>query len=132
MVIDLLKNNKTLRQILVGIVIYGILIEIILLIISKDRVYSSIGLLIGIVTAMGCVIHMAYGIEIAVMLDEKGAIAYTRKYTVIRYVVMCLVLVVTGVLKIGNPVTLIFGFLGLKAGAYLNPIINKFGGGEKE
>lgn len=131
MIIDLLKNNKTLRQILIGIVIYGVIIEIILLFISKDRIYSSLGLLIGIVTAMGCVIHMAYGIEIAVMLDEKGAIAYTRKYTVIRYVIMCVVLVVTGVLKIGNPVTLIFGFLGLKAGAYLNPIINKFGGGEK-
>lgn len=132
MIIDLLKNNKTLRQILLGITIYGVAVEVILLFISKDRMYSSIGFIIGIITVMGCAIHMAYGIEIAVMLDEKGAIAYTRKYTVIRYIVMCMVLVVTGVLKIGNPVTLIFGFLGLKAGAYLNPIINKFGGGEKE
>lgn len=84
-----------------------------------------------------CAVHMAWGIEIAVMLDEKSSIAITRKYTVIRYLIMCVVLALIGITDIGSPVTLIIGFLGLKMGAYLNPIIHKiisniFGGKNEE
>ena len=67
---------------------------------------------------------MAWGIENAVMLDEKSSIAISRKYTIIRYLLMCAVLVAIGVTDIGSPVTLIFGFLSLKFGAYINPLIH--------
>lgn len=137
MIFDLIKKNKTLQELLAGIVLFGILCEIFLLIISKNRMYSSIGLLVGIIISLACSIHMAWGIEIAIVLDEKSSIAITRKYTVIRYLIMCAGLIVIGVTNIGNPVTLILGYLGLKMGAYLNPIIHKifsniFGGGNKE
>ncbi|MDO4966857.1 MAG: hypothetical protein Q4E51_09150 [Lachnospiraceae bacterium] len=128
MIIDLIKKNKTLRQLILGIIIFGVVVELLIIICTKQRVYNSIGLIIGIIASIGCAVHMAYGIDIAVMLDEKSAIAYTRKYTVIRYLILCVVLIVVGVTDIGSPVTLIFGYLGLKAGAYLTPIINKFGG----
>ena len=124
-VTDLIKKNKTLQELLCGIAVFGVICEILLLIFTKNRVYNSIGLIVGIVISLACAIHMAYGIEIAVMLDEKSSIAFTRKYTVIRYLVMCVVLVVIGVTDVGSPVTLIFGFLGLKAGAYFNPLIHK-------
>lgn len=126
--IDLIKNNKTLRQLLLGIVIYGIALQIVILLFTSNLRYNSFGVWIGIVTSMICAIHMAYGIEIAVSLDEKSAITYTRKYTVIRYVIMCAILIIVGVTDFASPVMLILGFMGLKAGAYLNPIINKFGG----
>lgn len=125
MIFDLIKNNKTLQELLIGITLFGCLCEILVLIIAKDGLHSSIGLIIGIIISLGCAIHMAYGIEIAVTLDEKSSIAITRKYTVIRYFIMCAGLLLVGVTNIGNPVTLIFGYLGLKMGAYLNPIIHK-------
>lgn len=130
--IDLFKENKTLRQLILGVVLYGLFIEILLLIFTKNIFYNSLGLIVGVVASIGCAIHMAYGIDIIVSLDEKSAIAYTRKQTVIRYAALCVILIAVGVIDFASPVTLIFGFLGLKAGAYLNPIINKFGGKEKE
>lgn len=128
MIIDLIKQNKTLKQLILGITLFGVILELVIVICTKQRLYNSIGLIIGIISSIGCSIHMAYGIDIAVMLDEKSAIAYTRKYTVIRYLILCVVLIVVGITDIGSPVTLIFGYLGLKAGAYLTPIINKLGG----
>ena len=134
MIIDLIKKNKTLQELFIGIVLVGVLIEVLLLIFTKNIFYNSIGLVVGFIVSIGCAIHMAWGIEIAVMLDEKSSIAITRKYTVIRYMIMCVALVAVGVTDIGSPVTLIFGFLTLKMGAYINPfihtIITKIFGGD--
>ena len=124
MILDLIKKNRTLQELLAGIAVFGILCEVLLIIFTKARLYNSIGLAVGIIISLICAVHMAWGIDIAVMLDEKTSIAITRKYTVIRYLIMCVALGVVGVLDIGSPVTLIIGFLGLKMGAYLNPIIH--------
>lgn len=125
MIFDLIKKNRTLQELIAGIALIAIICEILLLIFTKNRLYNSIGLIIGTVTSLICAVHMAWGIEIAVMLDEKSSIAFSRKYTVIRYLLMCVVLVIVGVTDIGSPVTLIFGFLTLKFGAYINPLIHK-------
>lgn len=125
MIFDLIKKNKTLQELTIGIALFGIICEILLLVFTQRKLYYSIGLLIGVIISELCAIHMAWGIEIAVMLDEKGSIAYTRKYTVIRYVIMCVALVVVGVIDFGSPVTLILGYMSLKMGAYLNPFIHK-------
>lgn len=124
MIFDLIKKNRTLQELLIGITVYSILVEALLLIFTKNKFYNSIGLITGAVISLICAVHMAWGIDIAVMLDEKSSIAITRKYTVIRYLIMCVALGVIGVMDLGSPVTLIFGFLGLKMGAYLNPIIH--------
>lgn len=134
MIFDLIKKNRTLQELLIGISVIFIIGELLLVIFTKNRLYNSTGLVVGSIISLICAIHMAWGIEIAVMLDEKSSIAITRKYTVIRYLIMCIALVVIGVTDIGSPVTLIFGFLTLKMGAYINPIIHtiitKFFGGE--
>ena len=134
MIFDLIKKNRTLRELIAGIALIAIICEILLLIFTKNRIYNSIGHIIGTLTSLICAVHMAWGIEIAVMLDEKSSIAISRKYTIIRYLLMCAVLVAIGVTDIGSPVTLIFGFLSLKFGAYINPlihtIITKFFGGD--
>lgn len=137
MILNLIKKNQTLKELLIGIVFLGIVGEILLLFLTKQKVYNGIGFLVGIIVSLVCAIHMAYYIEIAVMLDEKSSIAYTRKYTVIRYFAMCVILIIIGVTDILNPVTLILGYMGLKVGAYLNPLVHKIyekqcGGNEKE
>ena len=114
MIFDLIKKNRTLRELIAGIALIAIICEILLLIFTKNRIYNSIGLIIGTLTSLICAVHMAWGIENAVMLDEKSSIAISRKYTIIRYLLMCAVLVAIGVTDIGSPVTLIFGFLSLK------------------
>lgn len=125
MIIDLIKKNRTLQELLCGIITFFIVSEALLMIFTKSWLYNSIGLVVGIIISIICAVHMAWGIEISVMLDEKSSIAVTRKYTVIRYLIMCVVLAVIGVFDIGSPVTLIAGYMGLKVGAYLNPIMHK-------
>ena len=89
MIFDLIKKNRTLRELIAGIALIAIICEILLLIFTKNRIYNSIGLIIGTLTSLICAVHMAWGIEIAVMLDEKSSIAISRKYTIIRYLLMC-------------------------------------------
>lgn len=125
MIFDLIKKNRTLQELLTGITLFGVICEILLIVFTKNILYNSIGLIIGTVISFACAIHMAWGIDIAVMLDEKTSIAFTRKYTVIRYLIMCVALVLIGVFDIGSPVTLIVGYMALKMGAYFNPIIHK-------
>lgn len=128
MIFDLIKTNKTLRELICGILVFGFVCEVLLLIFTKNKAYNSIGLIIGILISLICAVHMAWGIDIAVNLDEKSSIAFTRKYTVIRYLLMCVVLAVVGIFDFGSPVTLIFGYMGLKMGAYLNPLIHRLSG----
>lgn len=128
MIFDLIKTNKTLRELMYGILFFALICEVVLLIFTKNRIYNSLGLAIGILVSLICAVHMAWGIDIAVNLDEKSSIAFTRKYTVIRYLLMCIVLVAVGITDIASPVTLILGYMGLKMGAYLNPLIHRFTG----
>jgi len=125
MIFDLIKKNRTLQELLIGISLFGVICEVLLLIFTKNRLYNSIGLITGIIISLFCAVHMAWGIDIAVMLDEKSSIAFTRKYTVIRYLIMCAALVAIGAFDIGSPVTLILGYMALKMGAYINPVIHK-------
>lgn len=123
--INFIKNNKTLKELIIGIITITIIFEIIILIACKNKLYETAGLLIGTVVSVVCAVYMAYSIEIAVELDEKSSIAYMRKGTVYRYLIFCVVLIITGVSKIASPVALIAGFLTLKFGAYINPFIHK-------
>lgn len=130
--INFIKNNKTLKELITGIVIVSVLFEILTLLICEGRLYGTIGLIIGTISAILCAVYMAYSIEIAVLLDEKSSIAYMRKGTVYRYLCLCVVLIIVGITNIGSPVTLILGFLTLKFGAYLNPLIHRFSNADEK
>lgn len=126
MIKTLLRENGTLRELLLGIWIFGLLAEVVLVIFFPPVIYRTIGLVAGLVAGSAMAIHMAYCIELSVTLDEKGANSYVRKMTIIRYIAVCIVLVVLALLGIGDPVSYIIGTLGLKIGAYSQPIIHKF------
>ena len=125
MIRTILRENETLREMFVGIGLYGLVIGIILAVFFPLKIYREVGLLAGILCAMGMAIHMAWCLEKIVILDEKGAKAYARKTTLIRYAIVCLVLLAIAYTKAGDPVTLVLGTLGLKIGAYLQPLVHK-------
>lgn len=125
MIKTLLSENDTLKELISGNIAFAILTEAVLLIFFPNRLYNFVGLFVGALCGIGMAIHMAYCLEISLTLDEKGATAHVRKMTVLRYVCVCLVLVLFGVFRIGNPLTFIFGVMGLKIGAYLQPITHK-------
>lgn len=124
--IDVIRENRTLREMLVGIGISGFIALILCLIFSNDVLFDCVGLLAGILGASFMAIHMGYTIEDAVLLDEKGAIAYTRKMTCIRYGVICAIVIIIGITKVGSSVMCVIGVLLLKAGAYMQPLVHKY------
>ncbi len=118
------RGNETLREMIPGILAYGLLIQIIVAVFFPLRLYRAIGLWAGIFCGVAMAVHMAFCLEKVVMLDEKGATAYARKTTLIRYGCVCLVLLLIAFLKVGDPVTMVLGILGLKIGAYLQPFVH--------
>ncbi len=120
----ILKENHTLHEMMVGIVIANILLAVIAFLV-KDRSSALYGVLIGTVTAVIFVIHMAVTIDDALCLDEKGAVIQFRKNMIIRYVFVCAVVGLAAYFKIAHPVFLVLSVISIKAGAYLQPSVHK-------
>lgn len=123
--IDALRENKTLQEMIIGILLSGAVIIGLLFALSDNAVNYTIGLAAGMIGAIVMATHMAYTIEDAVLLNEKDAAAYIRKMTYVRYGIACIIVVVIGVSGVGSAVTAVFGLLLLKMGAYLQPLVHR-------
>ena len=118
------KMNETLKELLIGIVIYGIMIEVAGICFFRDKLYFSIGLWIGIVLALASAIHMWRGLNIGLELGDAAS-KYVLSQNMIRYGVIVAVFGGICFWNIGNPLAAFAGIMGLKAGAYLQPFTHK-------
>ena len=118
--------NETLKEMLCGMGFFGIAAQIICLLVDRDRlIYTSLGLWIGIGAGALMSIHMKRNIEDALDYDERGAVKHMRKGYVFRYALVALLFGATVYFEVGNPITLLVGVMGLKIGAYIQPITHK-------
>ena len=118
------KVSETLKELLMGILFYGILVEIIGICFIKDKVYFSIGLWFGIILAFAAAIHMWWGLDRAMDLGNAAS-KYAISQNMVRYGVIVVAFGVLCVLDVGNPIAAFAGIMGLKAGAYLQPFTHK-------
>lgn len=132
MIGKLREMNSALPGLVAGILLWGLVCEVFVLIFAPDRANHSIGLLIGVLVAVGMSIHMAYSLNIAVTLDEKGAKASAVKNNLLRYTVVVVIFAILMVTGIGNPLVAFLGVLGLKVSAYLQPLLEKFSKGREK
>ena len=120
-----MKKNHTLLELLVGILVLGVGIQIVCLIVSRQYLYDAVGLWSGIGLCCFSAIHMQRSIEDAIDLGEAGA----KKHVGFGYATrMAVTLLVAGAViyfKIGNYVTLLIGVFPLKLAAYLQPVTHK-------
>lgn len=120
------RLNKALPALLLGILFYGIAVQLVGVWFVKDRLLYSTGLWIGIVLAMGMAVHMAVVIEDAVTIyGESGAKSKVIMWSLLRYLVVVVVFFVTAKFRLGNILMVFVGVMGLKAAAYLQPFIHK-------
>lgn len=117
--------NETLKEMLTGIVLYGIVVQLICLCVTTHRGYVSAGLWIGIFTGIGIAIHMKRSIEDALDLGEGNAEKHMKKTYAFRYAVTALVFGTAIYFHIGNPIAILAGVIGLKISAYLQPYTHK-------
>lgn len=120
------RLNQALPGLLIGILIYGMIVQLTGVWFVEDKLRYSSGLWIGIITAMA----LAYNIArvIAETIDYPDAQKASSKIVakgILRYAVVVIVFVVTLYFDLGNLVTLFFGVMGLKISAYLQPVLQK-------
>ena len=117
--------NSSLPDLFAGILIFGALAEIIPVWFVNDKAGYTIGLLIGIVTAMFVAWHMAWSLDRAFEFDEGTATKRLQKNSALRYGVQLIVLGILIITEAGNPLSALLGMWSLKVAAYTAPFTHK-------
>lgn len=117
--------NSSLPDLFAGILIFGALAEIIPVWFVNDKAGYTIGLLIGIVTAMFVAWHMAWSLDRAFEFDEGTATKRLQKNSALRYGGQLIVLGILIITEAGNPLSAFLGMWSLKVAAYTAPFTHK-------
>ena len=118
------KMDATLFELCLGIFLYGVIFECILLCFSRNASYS-IGFWCGVITAIAGSIHMWVTLDRSMELVQKSATVKVTTNYIVRYLLLAAVIGVLAVTGIGNPIFAFLGYMGMKLSAYLNPQIKK-------
>lgn len=116
--------DPTLFELCLGILAYGVIFEVVLLLFSRELTYS-LGLMIGVALALAGAVHMWWSLNRGLDLPEKEAVKSLSIHNIIRYLVLAAVLALLIGTKIANPIFTFAGYMGMKVSAYLNPLIHK-------
>lgn len=119
------KINETLAELLFGILLWGVFWQAAGVWFVPDRLSCSIGLWFGVVTAGICAAHMYKSLDKALDFSEKDAQKYMMSRSMMRYGCIIIVLLVLIATEAGNPLCCFLGIMGLKAAAYLQPLLHK-------
>lgn len=116
--------NRTLFELETGILIFGVVCQLLILLIG-NRLGYSLGLWIGIVTAMLGACHMWWSLDRALDLPEKAAVRSMSTHNIIRYLVFVLVVGAAAVTQIANPLLIFLGIMSIKVSAYMHFLTKK-------
>ncbi len=123
MMTRLRKINTALPGLLLGIILFGILCQVVVFFLVEDKTGYSVGLWVGVFTAIFMAFHMAVTLNTAVERDVKGAQASATRQNIIRYFIVVVILGILMLTKVGNPLAAFAGVMGLKVSAYLQPLL---------
>lgn len=118
-------RDETLREMIIGIVLYGLIGQVIMLLFVDDILSYTIGWWIGVVLAVICAYHMWWALDRALDLIAKDVTKTMITHNMLRYGVIIVVMGVVMVTEVGNPLVAVFGVFGLKACAYAQPLIHR-------
>ena len=119
------KINETLKELLFGIFLWGVFWQAAGVWFVEDKAGCSTGLWIGIITAALCAAHMYRSLDRALDFSEKDAQKYMTSRSMMRYGLIIIVLLILMITEAGNPLCGFLGVMGLKAAAYLQPLLHK-------
>ncbi|MCR4695456.1 MAG: hypothetical protein K5773_09070 [Pseudobutyrivibrio sp.] len=119
------RLNPALPGLVLGILIYGLLVEAVGVWFVSEKFLYTTGLFIGIACAIFMAIHISMIIEESIRIG-KGHEKWLSFKSVMRYLIVCAVMVLMTWLKLGNMFTALIGIFGLKVSAYAQPLLYKF------
>lgn len=119
------KIDPTLFELVLGIFLYGIIFEVVLLFFSRNPAYS-LGLWIGVILAIAGAVHMWWSLDRGLDMDQKDAVKSMGVNNIIRYLVLVIVMAILIYTGFANPIFTFCGYMGMKLSAYCNPLIHRF------
>ena len=125
--IMLKRLNDALPGLILGILVYGVLVELIGAWFVSDKIRYTTGLAIGIALACGMAVNMAVVLQDAVdIYGESRAQSKIVAKSILRYMLVVIVFFVMMKWNLGNPIIAFIGVLGLKVSAYFQPFAHRF------
>lgn len=118
------KIDQTLFDLCLGIFLYGIVCQIIVLFFSRDLQYS-LGLWIGVLLGILGSIHMWWSINRGIDMASKDAMKTVGANSIVRYFVLAAIIALLAVSGLANPLLAFAGYMGMKVSAYMQPFIRK-------
>ena len=120
--IMLRRLNDALPGLVLGILVYGVLLELAGIWFVADKLRYSTGLAIGIALACGMAVVLQDAVDI---YGESRAQAKIIVKSILRYLVVVIVFFVMMKWNLGNLISAFLGVLGLKVSAYVQPFAHK-------
>ena len=118
------KIDPTLVDLCLGIFLYGLIFQAVLLFFSRRASYS-LGLWIGVLLAIAGSVHMWWSLNRGMDQAAKQAAKTIGTNNLIRYLVLVVVMFVLIYTDFANPIFMFCGYMGMKISAYLNPWLRK-------
>ena len=116
--------DTTVKEMWIGIAVWGVACELATVWLVKDRLGCALGLFIGCILAAAGVYHMWSSIDTALDLGD-GAQKFMTGRSWMRYGVFVAVFAVLMVTEFADPLTAFLGLMGMKISAYLQPVVHK-------
>ena len=121
------RLDPTVRDILFGALLYGVLVEVIGLIIVENRLSYTLGILYGYLCVIFMTCHMYLTLEKALDMEPKAASKYGMRNSILRYAIMLLLLVVAVLVPKVSVIAVISAFLQPKVHKYMTSRIFREG-----
>ena len=125
MIKEKIKNNRTLLEMWIGIVIFCTVCQLSIVWFVSDKAGFSIGLWLGSLVAIVATLHLSISLEQALDYGEAGAKKHMVIQNIVRYFALIIFLAILMITDFANPLAAFLGLMGTKVGAYLQPFIHK-------
>ena len=119
-----IKIDATLFDLCLGIFLYGVVCQIIVLFFSRKPEYS-IGLWIGVVLAAAGSVHMWWTIDRSLDMASRDASKAVGTQYFLRYFLLAAIMALLAVSGFADPLFAFLGYMGMKASAYMQPFTRK-------
>lgn len=121
--------KRTILEMSAGIILYEVLLSVVLAIFSDRLGYSKESLIAGV--AVGTVLCFAILIDMSLTAEDviaSGSENYARNKTILHMFIRKLIMIAAAVIfwrsAYVNVAAMVFALLGLKPGAYMQPLIS--------